>query len=79
MWNKIADFIEQHQLLSKNRLQLVAVSGGADSVALLLVLQRLGYRVEAIHCNFHLRGDESDRDEEFVRKRREEEWRKMKY
>ena len=46
---------------------LVALSGGADSVALLLTLQKLGYECEAIHCNFHLRGEESMRDEEFVR------------
>lgn len=45
----------------------MALSGGADSVALLLVLKRLGYRIEAAHCNFHLRGEESDRDELFVR------------
>ena len=67
MWNKIADFIARHQLLTPDKLQLVAVSGGADSVALLLVLQRLGYPVEAVHCNFHLRGDDSNRDEQFVR------------
>ena len=45
---------------------LVALSGGADSVALLRVLLQLGYRCEAAHCNFHLRGAESDRDEAFV-------------
>ena len=44
----------------------MAVSGGADSVCLLLCLKELGYRTEAVHCNFHLRGDESDRDEQFV-------------
>ena len=46
---------------------LVAVSGGADSVALLDVLLRAGYRCIAAHCNFSLRGAESDRDEAFVK------------
>lgn len=67
MLNKVADFIGKHQLLSHDGLHLVALSGGADSVTLLLILQRLGYRIEAAHCNFHLRGEESDRDEDFVK------------
>ena len=62
----IAGFIGREQLLDREGLHLVALSGGADSVALLRVLLRLGYRVEAAHCNFHLRGGESDRDEAFV-------------
>ena len=64
---KIEQFIEQKELMSKNQLYLLALSGGADSVALLLVLKRLGYNVEAAHCNFHLRGEESDRDEDFCK------------
>lgn len=52
------------------RLLLAAVSGGADSVAMLravcAVAPGLGMRVEAVNCNFHLRGDESDRDSGFV-------------
>ena len=61
----IAHFIEQHKLLSKGKKYIVALSGGADSVCLLLVLRRLGYDVEAAHCNFKLRGEEADRDEQF--------------
>ena len=42
---------------------IVALSGGADSVALLSVMTTLGYKCIAAHCNYHLRGEESDRDE----------------
>ena len=42
---------------------LVGLSGGADSTALLVALRELGYGVEALHCNFELRGRESDGDE----------------
>lgn len=46
---------------------IVGLSGGADSVALLKILVHLGYSCIAAHCNFHLRGEESDRDEAFSR------------
>ena len=65
MLNKIKRFIVSEHLLRVDALYLVALSGGADSVALLLCLKELGYRVEAVHCNFHLRGEESLRDELF--------------
>lgn len=65
MIKKVSEFIASNRLLDKKGLYLTALSGGADSVALLLVLRQLGYSVEAIHCNFHLRGKESDRDELF--------------
>lgn len=45
---------------------LVAVSGGADSVALLCMMHEQGTDIAALHCNFHLRGEESERDERFV-------------
>ncbi|MDE7385562.1 MAG: tRNA lysidine(34) synthetase TilS [Muribaculaceae bacterium] len=46
---------------------LVTLSGGADSVALLAALVALGHECHAVHCNYHLRGDESDRDERHAR------------
>jgi len=61
-------YIRDKELLEKGARVLVCVSGGADSVALLDVLQRGGYECVVAHCNFHLRGEESDRDEAFVRK-----------
>lgn len=51
----------------KSHRLLVALSGGADSVYLLLSLLSQGVDIEAVHCNFHLRGEESDRDERFCR------------
>lgn len=63
---KVKQFIEHEGLLEKGDKVLVGLSGGADSVALLRVLLQLGYTCEAAHCNFHLRGAESNRDEAFV-------------
>ena len=66
MLRRVSTYIRQRGLLEKDKPVLVAVSGGADSVALLDVLLRAGYTCIAAHCNFHLRGDESDRDARFV-------------
>ncbi len=63
---KVNAFVREMRLFGKTDKVLVALSGGADSVALLRVLLHLGYRCEAAHCNFHLRGEESMRDEAFV-------------
>lgn len=65
--NTVRRFIDQKSLLNKDSHVLVALSGGADSVCLLLVLAKLQYKVTAVHCNFRLRGEESQRDENFVR------------
>ena len=53
--------------LSLQKLYLIALSGGADSIALALMMKEQGVNIHALHCNFHLRGEESDRDENFVR------------
>lgn len=59
----VARTICSHRLLPEAGAVIVALSGGADSVALLAALIQLGYQCTAAHCNFHLRGDESDRDQ----------------
>ena len=67
IYNKIRLFCSQNALFEKDSKVLVALSGGADSVFLLKFLQSENYSIEAAHCNFHLRGEESMRDEQFVR------------
>src|SRR5574344_654855 len=62
---RVKHYVEVNHLLSADGKYLVALSGGSDSVALLRVMIDLGYSVEAMHCNFHLRGEESERDEKF--------------
>lgn len=65
--NRVRTTIRERKLFREgDRLVLVALSGGADSVALLCVLRELGYETVAAHCNFHLRGVESDEDAAFV-------------
>ena len=64
--NKIRQYIISNNLLKDGADVIVGLSGGADSTALLKVLLTLGYRCTAVHCNFHLRGAESDRDQQFV-------------
>ncbi len=69
---KLRQTIRKFGLLEPGEHVLVAVSGGPDSVALLLSLHRIrdefGIRLSVGHCNHGIRGDESDADEEFVRR-----------
>ena len=63
----VEKFIEDEKLLKKNSKVILGVSGGADSIALLNVLHNAGYETIVAHCNFHLRHEESMRDEAFVK------------
>ena len=53
--------------MSKQKSYLLALSGGADSVCLFHLLRISGFHFQVFHCNYHLRGNESDGDEQFVR------------
>ena len=63
---KFHAYIDANQLFSAGDKLLVAVSGGIDSMVLLDLLIHDRYRIEVLHCNFQLRGKESDDDEKFV-------------
>ena len=65
MLSKIQSYIKSQNLLIPGSTIIVGLSGGADSVVLLYILNQLGYKCIAAHGNFHLRGDESSRDELF--------------
>lgn len=71
MLNKLAEFARKYEMILPGDRIVCAVSGGADSVALLfglyLLKDKLDITLEAAHFNHHLRGEESDRDEAFVR------------
>lgn len=71
MRNKLLAFIRQYAMVQPGDKVVCAVSGGADSMALLwsmyLLKEKLGICLEAAHFNHNLRGAESERDEAFVR------------
>ena len=70
MEKKLLDIIKQNKLFVKGDRVCVAVSGGADSVALLVLLNKLkkelGITLVGVHINHHIRGEESDQDMKYV-------------
>jgi tRNA(Ile)-lysidine synthase len=65
--SKFQHVIKQQNLFSPKDKLLIAVSGGVDSVVLCELCKQAGYDFMIVHCNFQLRGEESERDEQFVR------------
>ena len=72
MLNKMLAAIRRYDMVRPGECVICAVSGGADSMALLwgmwLLKEKLGITVEAAHFDHNLRGEESRRDAEFVKK-----------
>ena len=68
MKHRFLENIKNNNLFSKEDKLIVAISGGADSVALAILLNECNFPIIFAHCNFNLREDESDADEDFVRK-----------
>ncbi len=67
MLKRFKEFAHQEHLLTDGRPVLVATSGGVDSTVLCHLYHQAGFLFAIGHCNFQLRGQESDADEEFVR------------
>lgn len=65
---KVSYAISEYSMASAGETLVCGLSGGADSVAMLISLKELGFSVTAVHVNHGLRGAESDGDEEFCRK-----------
>lgn len=67
MLTKFQNHIEKNFAQLKDKKLLLAVSGGIDSMVLMHLFQQLNYDIAIAHCNFQLRGKESDADELFVK------------
>ncbi len=67
MLKEFQKYIEQNLSFLLDKKLLIAISGGIDSVVLAYLLHKLNYKIALAHCNFQLRGNESNLDEEFVK------------
>ncbi len=63
---RFEQYIAEHKLFTTEDRLLLTVSGGVDSMVMLALFVEAGYRIGVAHCNFCLRGAESDEDEELV-------------
>ena len=66
MLQRFTNYIKENHLFTRSESLLVGVSGGIDSVVLLDLLDQAGFSFGIAHCNFRLRGAESDGDERLV-------------
>ena len=66
MLNKLKSFLTEYQLVESNEKLILAVSGGKDSVVMAHLFHQLDYTFAIAHCNFKLRAEDSDEDENFV-------------
>jgi tRNA(Ile)-lysidine synthase len=64
--SRFQNHITSNRLWKEGDLLLLACSGGIDSVVLATLLKGMNLQFEILHCNFNLRGEESNREEEFV-------------
>jgi tRNA(Ile)-lysidine synthase len=68
MVRKFKNFVRQNKLFNPSDNVILSVSGGIDSMSMAWLFELCGYKYSIAHCNFHLRGKESDEDARFVEK-----------
>lgn len=66
MQSRFVDFVRSNNLLHSDDKILLGVSGGIDSMVMLNLFYKAGFKIAVAHCNFSLRGEESDGDEQLV-------------
>ncbi len=71
MYEKVSAYVKKYHMLEKDEKVIAGVSGGADSVCLLLMLQKLqqeiDFKIQVVHVNHGIRGEAADRDEAYVK------------